>query len=77
MAEPIVTGFGLTTEAAITAPAPTQWATNLNGGGAQQSKTVKVTFFVSIKGSIEPVILRLTLNNFKAHPLYISSTWYN
>ena len=35
MAEPIVTGFGLTTEAAINDLAATQCAVNLTGGGVQ------------------------------------------
>lgn len=35
MAEPIVTGFGLTTEAAINEPATTQWSASRVGGGVQ------------------------------------------
>ena len=54
MAEPIVTGFGLTTEATINDPAATQCAANLTGGGVQQSTTIKVMFFVSIKGKARP-----------------------
>ena len=50
MAEPIVTGFGLTTEAAIIDPAAMQCAANLIGGGVQQSTTIKVMFLVSTKG---------------------------
>ena len=45
MAEPIVTGFGLTTEATINDPAVTQCAANFTGGGVQQSTTIKVIFF--------------------------------
>ena len=68
IAEPIVTGFGVTTEAAIVAPTPIQWAANLSGGGAQQSKTVKVMFFVSVKGFVELVILTPFWTNFSARP---------
>eukprot|EP00980_Cylindrotheca_fusiformis_P031810 scaffold27021_cov2942-Cylindrotheca_fusiformis.AAC.3 len=42
MAEPIVTGFGLTTEAAINDPTATQCAASLTGGGVQQSTTIKL-----------------------------------
>ena len=65
MAEPTVTGFGLTTEAAINDPAAKQCAANLTGGGVQQSTTVKVIFFVSIKGFVEVVTLTPFLTNFK------------
>ena len=68
MAEPIVTGFGLTTEATINDPAATQCAANLTGGGVQQSTTIKVMFFVSIKGFVELVMLIPSLTNFKARP---------
>ena len=66
MAEPIVTGFGLTTEAAINDPAATQCAASLTGGGAQQSTTTKVIFFVSINGFVELVTFIPSLTNFKA-----------
>ena len=65
MAEPIVTGCGLTTEAAINDPAATQCAANLTGGGVQQSKVI---FFGSIKGFVELVTLIPSLTNFKAQP---------
>jgi len=68
MAEPIVTGFGLTAEAAINDPAATQCTANLTGGGVQQSTTVKVIFFVSVKGFVELVTLIPFLTNFKARP---------
>jgi len=57
MAEPKVIRFGLTTEAAINDPAATQCAANLTGGGVQQSTTIKVIFFVIIKGFVELVTL--------------------
>jgi hypothetical protein len=62
MAEPIVTKFRLTTEAA------TQCAASLSGGSAQQSTTTKVIFFVSIKRFAELVTFILSLTNFKARP---------
>ena len=68
MAEPIVTGFGLTTEAAINDPAATQYAASLTGGGVQQSTTIKVIFFVSIKRFVELVTFIPFLTNFKARP---------
>ena len=68
MAEPIVTGFGLTTEATINDPAATQCAASLTGGGVQQSTTIKVIFFVSIKGFVELVTFIPSLTNFKARP---------
>ena len=58
MAEPIVNVFGLTTEAATNAPAATQCAANLTGGGVQQSTTTIVIFFVSIKGFVDSVIAK-------------------
>ena len=66
MAEPIVTGFGLIIETAINDPAPTQCATSLTGGGAQQSTTINVIFFVSIKGFVELVTFIPSLTNFIA-----------
>ena len=68
MAEPIVTGFGLTSEAVINDPAATQCAASLTGGGVQQSTTIKVIFFVNIKGFVELVTLMPFLTNFKALP---------
>ena len=68
MAEPIVTGFGLTTEAAINYPAATRCAGSLTGGGVRQSTTIKVIFFVSIKGFVELVTFIPSLTNFKARP---------
>lgn len=68
MAEPIVIGFGLVTKATITATAAIQWATNRTGGGVQQSITVRVIFFVKIKGFDEFVILSPFLINFSARP---------
>jgi len=68
MAEPIVTGFGLTTEAAINDSAATQCAASLTGGGVQQSTTIKVIFFASIKGFVELVTFIPSLTNFKARP---------
>jgi hypothetical protein len=62
MAEPMVTGFGLTTEAA------TQCAASLTGGGAQQSTTTKVIFFASTNGFVELVTLIPSLTNLKARP---------
>ena len=53
MAELRVIGLELTNEAVITAPAPTQCEANFNG---DQSKTVKVMVFVTIKGFLEFVI---------------------
>lgn len=64
----MVTGFGLTTEAAINDPAAMQCAANLTGGGAQQSTTTKVIFFVNSKGFVELVTLIPSLTNFKARP---------
>ena len=64
MAEPIVTGFGLTTEAAINDPAATQCAASLTGGGVQQSTTIKVIFL----GFVELVTFIPSLTNFKARP---------
>ena len=66
MAEPIVTGFGLTTVAATNDPAAKQCAANLMGGGVQQSTTIKVMFFVTITGFVELVTLVPYLTNFKA-----------
>ena len=68
MAEPIVTGFGLTTEAAINDRAATHCAVNLTGGSVQKSTTIKVIFFVSIKGFVKLVTLTASLTNFKARP---------
>ena len=68
MAEPIVTRFGLTTEAAINDPAAMQCAVNFTGGGVQQSTTIKVIFFASIKGFVELVTFTPPLNKFKARP---------
>ena len=68
MAEPIVTGFGLIIEAAINDLAAAQCAASLTGGGVQQSITIKVMFFVSIKGFVELVTLIPSLTNFKARP---------
>ena len=68
MAEPIVTGFGLTTEAAINDPAAMQCAASLTGGGVQQSTTIKVIFFVNIKRFVELVTLIPSLTNFKNRP---------
>lgn len=68
MAEPIVAGFGLITEAAINDPAAKQCADNLTGGGVQQSITIKVIFFVRIKKFVELVTLIPLLTNFKARP---------
>jgi hypothetical protein len=63
-----VTGFGLTTEAAINEPAAKQWAASLTGGGVQHSTTINVTFFVITKGLVEFVILIPFLINFKVRP---------
>ena len=68
MAEPIVTGFGLTTEAAINDPAATQCAASLTGGGVQQSTRINVIFFVSIKGFVELVTYIPLITNFKTRP---------
>lgn len=68
MSEPMVTGFGLTTEAAINDPAATQCAASLTGGGAQQSTTTKVIFFASTNGFVELVTLIPSLTNLKARP---------
>ena len=66
MAEPIVTGFGLTTEATINDPAATQWAASLTGGGVQQSRTIRVIFFATITGFVDWVMFTPSLTNFKA-----------
>jgi hypothetical protein len=63
-----VAGFGLSMEAVIRAVAPTQCAVKRTGGGAQQSITVKVTFFVNIKILDEFVIFTPFLNNFNTRP---------
>ena len=68
MAEPIVTGFGITTEAAINNSAAKQWATNFTKEDIQQSTTTKVIFFISIKEFVELVTLIPFLTNFKARP---------
>ena len=68
MLEPIVTGFGLTIEAVIKAPAATQWAANRSGGGAQQSTIVRVMFLVSVNGFVELVIFTPFFTSFKARP---------
>jgi len=44
--------------------AATQWAANRTGGGAQQSMTVKVTFFAKITGFVDDVIAKPDLANF-------------
>jgi hypothetical protein len=47
IAESIVTGFGDTSEVSITVLAPIHWAAKRTSSGAQQSKTVRVIFFVT------------------------------
>ena len=64
MAEPTVSGLGFATEAAITAPAPRQWAANFTGGGVQQSTTVNVIFVTKVKGFCEFVTFTPPLINF-------------
>ena len=67
-AEPIVIGFGLTTEATINDPAATQCAASFTGGGVQQLTTIKVIFFVNIKGFVELLTVIPFLNNFTTRP---------
>ena len=66
MVEPIVIGFGLTTEAISMDPALTQWAANLIEGGQQQPTMVIVTFFAKIKGLDDDVMFTPLLINFIA-----------
>ena len=66
--EPIVTGFGDATEAAIKAPAEIQWVANRKGGGAQQSNTVRVIFLVNKNGFVELVILTPLFTSLNARP---------
>ena len=68
IAEPRVNGFGFITEAVTKDVAATQCATNFNGGGAQQSTTVKVIFFPSTNGLVELVILRPFFIKCNARP---------
>jgi len=63
-----VAGFGAAIEAPINATAATQCAARRKGGGAEQSNTVKVIFFVNTNGFVELVILTPFLTNFKALP---------
>ena len=80
IAEPRVNGFGFITEAVTKDVAATQCATNFNGGGAQQSTTVKVIFFPSTNGLVELVILRpflliLTLDHQEIRLLQLNLTF--
>ena len=68
MVEPIVTGFGLTTEVAINDPTSTEYFANLTGRGVQQSTIIKVIFLVSIKGFVELGTLTSSFTNFKVRP---------
>jgi hypothetical protein len=65
MAKLIVTRFGLTTEASINDQLVTQCAANFTRGDVQQSTTIKVIFFVSIKESVELITLIPFLTSFK------------
>ena len=66
--DPTVTGFGATTESPIRAPADTQWATNLTGGGAHQWIIVRVIFLVNTNGFVELVTLTPPFTSFNIRP---------
>ena len=59
--EPIVTGLGYIIEAVTNELAATQWAARRNGGGRQQSATVKVKFLATTYGFEELVAVLVML----------------
>lgn len=57
--------LGTASDAAINAPAVTQWAVNRTRAGVQQFNITKVTFLVTINGFVKFVILMLDFISFR------------